>query len=137
MMLDKKFILLTIGCMFCVTILVVWFTKKRYNSERVSMSWSYEGQPYVVTGKVVDQNGNPISGLFIDLGTDSGGRSVYTDESGHFSRRVDEMELTGIDLGIGPQREDIFFRPIMGLRLDEGIAFDIKFKSPPPGMLPQ
>ena len=132
-----KKLLFTIGCfVFGAMIFVIWFTKKTYNSSRVSISWSYEGQPYVVMGSVVDQKGKPVPDLFIDLETDSGGVSAFTDEYGTFIQRVDHPELIGIELGKGAQKEAVFFRPVMGLRLDEGIAFDIKFKSPPPGASP-
>jgi hypothetical protein len=114
-------------CLLCMLGFVLSRTKESYDSANVKMvwvRWKAPGRPLVVEGSVVDMKGDAVSGLTIDLMTDSGANAVTTDSGGHFLCNVGETELRGITLrGI----ETIEW-PSLGLSVRYGLIMGVQLK---------
>jgi hypothetical protein len=109
---------------------VVWVlaSRNRTETESLVLKWRYKtGKPFCVEGIVLDDKQTPAAGVHVHVEDDSGGQNTMTDDHGHFSVRIGEPEVRGIELaGIGSASWGR--TGIGGLDAGRGIEFDIIIK---------
>lgn len=121
-----RFIHVALIALMLVAGFVIWIVlRDTVENERLRVTWRETGHPIVVSGRVTNESGEPITDLLVDLTTSSGDNPVTTDGNGGFSTNVGERELLSIDadsLGF------IKFLGPIGISTENGLWMDIVVK---------